>query len=211
MEVEAVKSRLFQVPLTPTDVKIYEPPPNQPLINPTNCGAVTGQLLGLVSSSSAEQMTAQQQGVFIDEWVTHLNVTAGGNVYRSEETTVDEIHNQLFEGNATMVLFLRPAGMGHYVVLANHKHKTYLLDPQVGETVPYEGIRNYLQTTGLTGEILVVKSMEPRTKEQHEDVFIDDLLSWQMSACKLGGKRKTQRRKHRKSRLRRKRNSKTRK
>ena len=210
MEVEERKSTLFQTQLSNRDIVYFRNPENQPAYNPLNCGAVSGQLLGIVSKTLAEKMTAGITGVYIQEWEDSLNKIAGKKIYHVEQTKLDEIYNDLFDGFGTLVLFTRAVGLGHYCVLASgNDHELYLLDAQTRQAYKgREAIEQYLQSQLLIGPTLVIRTI-PKTKNEHIDTFIDDFLSRNLAECRTGGKRKT--RKTRKLRSSRKRIRRTRK
>lgn len=213
MEVEERKSTLFQTQLSNKDILYFRNPENQPAYNPMNCGAVSGQLLGIVSKKLAEKMTARMEGVYIQDWENDLNTAAGRRIYSIQQTNLVDIYNDLFDGFGTLVLFTRVGGPGHYCVLAlGNDHELYLLDAQLRQV--YKGkaaIEQYLQTQGLVGPMLVIRTI-PKTKDEHINTFINDFLSRHFSECRIGGKRKTRKtRKPRKPRSTRKRIRRTRK
>jgi hypothetical protein len=207
MEVEERKSSLFQTRLSKRDTAYFRNPDNQPAYNPLNCAAVSAQLLGIIPKSLAERMTARFEGAYIQEWEDALNYMAGKRIYRIQEAKMVDIYNDLFDGFATLVLFTRVNGPGHYCVLASGPdHELYLLDAQMREVYQGRGeIEPYLQRQRLDGPALVIRTT-PKTKEEHVDTFINDVLSWQLSQCRLGGKKKRTTRK-RKMRSIRKRNT----
>ena len=206
MEVQENTSTVFQAQLRPTDVKFFENPESQPRYNPMNCGAVSGQLLGIVSKSVSEEMTKQRIGVALDEWVNELNKLAGSQIYRKEPASLQTIRNSLFPGFATLALFTRIDNIGHYAVIAVGKdNNLYILDPQIRKVFKNDEITQYIQEGNLDGPIYILRT-PPRTKSEHISAFIDDILAGHMSACHLGGKRKRSTRK-RKTRSLRKRNT----
>lgn len=208
MEEEPIKSRLFQAELTPTDVKIFESPSNQPRMNPKNCAAVSAQLLGIVSKGVSESITAQYNATHIGEWVKELNRLSGAEVYSYELQHIHELKHELFLGFATLVLVTRLNGPGHFVVIAQDSHHNlYIIDPQAKLVSKNEEIEAYLKQFTLTDIVYVIKT-PPRTKNEHISAYINDVLSARLSQCRIGGKRSTRKRN---TRLRRKRIRRTRK
>lgn len=206
MNVEENTSTLFQTQLRPEDVTFFENPANQPQYNPMNCGAVSGQLLGLVSKRSSEIMTAEKIGMGIQEWVDEFNKISDSPVYSHNLVTLRDIETSLFPGFATLVLFTRLDDLGHYCVVAkDSKNEIYILDPQSRIVVPSEKISEYFKEQSFTDLVYVIRT-PPRTKEEHLSAYIDEILSSQLSECRLGGKRKRSTRK-RKTRSLRKRNT----
>ena len=193
MEVDETKSSLFQALLSPRDVRYFKNPESQPQYNPMNCAAVSGQLLGMIPSSTSEKMTVGMMGVHFQEWLNELNKAAGQEIYRSEQSSLDKLYNELFVGFGTLVLFTRPNVGGHYcVVTLGEDNNLYLLDPQKRKVFKNEEIPKYLQEQQLTGPIYVIKSV-PRTKSPHISAFVEDILAGKLSACRVGGKRKPRR------------------
>lgn len=204
-------SNVFQVPLTPSDVAFFENPKNQPIENAINCGAVSGQLLGLYSKETAEGMTELNIGITLEWWVDELNRVSKGSIVTYTLRNVlgiGYIEDHLFTNYATLVFLTRTGAAGHTVVGVYDKdRKFYILDPQKRMVYAKSEIPAYFAEESITGITLILANVQlPR--EVFDDIYINTFLSDKLlTGCKLGGKRK----RTRKSRLRRKRKNKTRK
>ena len=189
-----MSSRLFQVKLNDRDMKVFRTPSAQPFINPVNCGAVTAQLLGLVTPETANQMTRDVEGAVADEWVLFLSRVLQTNIV-AEEYNRDEFEaffdHALFPGFATVVLLLPNDKDGHYVVVGKSQAGVLvILDPQ--SRIGYFNVDDVYSFT----TFVVFNRDFPRTSYQHETDYID-FLAEIFSKCKLNGgkrRRKTKRR-----------------
>ena len=206
MFTQDATSNLFQLQLNDRDTRMFTNPPAQPANDPVNCGAVTAQLLGLITPAVSEEMTARREGVFLANWVNTLN----GIIGHKELTAVREaitlnaltnIRNKLFPGFATFVLATRVDPItniettGHYFVMARADGILYLVDPQIRRTFagPDE-IAQYLIAEGLTGTLYSLELKTPLTKTEQRSFYIEHFLADNLSRCRTGGKRKNRRR-----------------
>lgn len=206
MFTEDATSNLFQLQLNDRDTRMFTNPPNQPANNPINCGAVTAQLLGLITPTVAEEMTARREGVMINGWVKTLNAMINPQKLTAviEGMTIDtltNLQNRLFPGFATFVLATRldPATnmetIGHYFVIARTETNIYLIDPQIRRTFTGpDQIVQYLLEEGLTGNLYSLHLQPPLTKSEHSSLYIEHFLADNLSRCRTGGKRKNRRR-----------------
>lgn len=128
-------SSLFQVRMNDADLRVFRSPLTQPSFNPKNCGAVTGQLLGLVTPNVSNQMTELSQGVFLEEWETYVSSVLDNPVKRIEQdiSKFESFFNaNLFPGFGTLVLTLSTISFGHYFVVAKSVDgRLVILDPQL--------------------------------------------------------------------------------
>lgn len=177
-------SNLFQVPISPADVAMFKNPPSQPPSYPMNCGAVSGQLLRIVSDAESELMTQRRIGTTWGEWINYINTKkpAGVIEYRTAivfnefETSRDSIRTiepLLFPGFATLVSVhrtTRPAG--HYFVLAKDAEgRTYILDPQIRHVVQSHQLQAYLELGKLDAHLITIKVNPPRTAHEFRTDF----------------------------------------
>lgn len=168
-----MSSFLFQVPLNERDLKIFRSPKSQPPFNPRNCGAVTGQLLGLVSPTTADQMTQLKQGVYPAEWVDYINNTIG-NTLDFKRYNIGAFQSffekNLFPGFGT-ILAIYPKGFqgGHWFVMAKTlDNRLIVLDPQ--RRMGYYDIPAYFSSGSFTPvEFLVFLRETQRTPKQYEN------------------------------------------
>ncbi len=128
-------SQLFQVPLGDRELQMFRSPAAQPAFNPRNCGAVSGQLLGLVTPEISNAMTQAEAGAYVDEWINHLSGILRKPLY-SPETPIDLFQNfftnNLFPGFATLVAAHPVIGSGHFFVVAKSSDgQIMILDPQI--------------------------------------------------------------------------------
>jgi hypothetical protein len=211
-------SPLFQLRMSDRDIRLFQSPSSQ-ASNPYNCGAVTGQLLGLVTPGTANEMTILQQGMFIKEWALYVSDSLQSPVTRHEESILRferfSTYN-LFPGFATLVLsFPDGNGMGHYFVVGKTQdNRIVILDPQSRKM--FTDTSTYFSSFSPPHtRFIALFRTRPRTAAQHENDAIN-FLARQLETCmvsspgddvqmKLGGRkrRKTKRRSVAKRTLRR--------
>lgn len=187
MEVEPITSRLFQKHITPNDTKFFENPSNQPELNPMNCAAVSGQLLGIVSKKTSEEMTGKVIGTTLDEWIVAMD-KLGSNKYSYKAVDFATIQRELFWGYATLGFFTRTDGTGHVAVIVRYTDgNIYILDPQVRDVYVNEDIASFKHRGRYTDTIFVIYSDKALTKEQYDNIFINDILSSLLHQCNVRG------------------------
>jgi len=200
MNVERTSVKLFQLPFTDRDIARFRTPIRQGFASgaPMNCGAVSGSLLGILTSEETERLTREgidAPSAYDTAWVTYLNnIVEQRDFYESRETTWNEIYDDLIENYGTIVLGTRGEDIGHYFVMRRtFTGDVEIVDPQT-RTV-YTGmpsIERYLAESGLTSNPIAFFSREPQTQTQINDLFADYFLSNALLKCKLGGQRKRQ-------------------
>lgn len=164
-------SSLFQVKLNDSDLRLFTSPESQPAFDPKNCGAVTGQLLGLVSSKVANEMTIFRQGVYPDEWINYISSTIGSKVtfkYQSISKLQSFFDKALFPGFGTILAIYPKEGSGHWFVMAKTiDNRLVALDPQVRQW--YTSIESYFKTgSWVPYKFGVFYRDRIRTQPQHE-------------------------------------------
>lgn len=196
-------SILFQVPLEKRDIRAFTNPLNQGR-NPMNCGAVSTQLLRIIPKALSEHLSVSNTPTSMNDWLAYMNIRSKNAAYyipdASPDAThaIDMIRENLFEGFATLVGVTRvlpsgQPGVGHFFVLASLRPGLfYLLDPQVQFSTNAAGISKYLHDLQLNGEVVVVLTSDPHTRQEFDSDYIDhflpDLLT---SECSIkGGKRR---------------------
>lgn len=206
MNLEQTYVTLFQLPLNDRDIARFRTPIRQGFASgaPMNCGAVSGSLLGILTSEETEHLT--QQGIeapsaYAEGWVAYLNrLVEKPGFYEVRQTGWTEIYNDLIQNHGTIVLGTRGEDIGHYfVVRRTSLGELEILDPQ--SKTMYTGmpsIEGYLAETGLTTEPLAFFSREPQTQQQINDLFVNYFLSNSLVKCRITGgqkKRQTRRKK----------------
>jgi hypothetical protein len=201
-------SQLYQVQLKKTDVEYFKNPQNQPSTNPMNCGAVTAQLLGIVTPLQSEAMTSLTLGTFTSDWEGAFSRfgmmdTRGKRVavtsYRMRNASqgIQTVERNLFRGFATPVLALRRTGVGHYFVVAKSKEdELYILDAQQRFVARgREVIGRYIHTNQLDGDFLVFQTDRELTPSDYISAYVSGPLAANLSYTISGGKkrRKTKR------------------
>lgn len=202
-------STLFQVPLTSHDVMGYKRIPSQPIFDPKNCGAASAKLLGLVTPMKADQMTQLGKGASIAGWLKFLNAGApDGIVYNhttvplTEHSLID-IASGLFAESGTVILTAAEGSLaGHYYVIVKRADLAVgVLDPQQGKCAfGFEETKEFIQRIhpgASAGTIGVFVVNQPRTMSQALSDYTDGILSRQVAAMHMGGRkaRRTKRRK----------------
>ena len=200
MNVERTEVTLFQLPLSDRDIARFRTPISQGFASgrPMNCGAVSGSLLGILTSEETEHLTRQGIQAFSAQdanWADYLNTIINRTgFYQSRETTWTQVYDNLFENYGTIVGGSREDDVGHYFVIRRTgAGEVEALDPQSRSV--YTGmslIEGYIADQGFTRQPVAFFSEEPQTLKQINDSFIDYFLANQFAKCKLGGQRKRQ-------------------
>lgn len=183
-----MSSSLFQVRLNDADLRVFRSPQAQPAFNPTNCGAVAGQLLGLVTPKIANEMTQLEQGVFLDEWKKYVSSVLGNpvtNLPQDISKFESFFNTNLFPGFGTLVLTTSPpTNIGHYFVVAKSLDKRLvILDPQIRRGFfRFSDFLKILTPSPDTFYVLVRDS--PRTTKQHENDYLA-FLSKALETCNI--------------------------
>jgi hypothetical protein len=145
---------LFQVPLARVDVWNASRIQSQKPVNPQNCGAASGLLLGLLTPAMAEYYSAWDNDApskWASYWKNHID--SDGNTYEFKTEKVDklkQLSDNMFAGCGTLLLFSRPeTSSGHWVVLAKYIDGTIsLLDLQTGVLIKtLDEMRAYISRT----------------------------------------------------------------
>lgn len=165
-----MSSSLFQVRLNDTDFKVFRSPQSQPPFNPRNCGAVTGQLLSLVTPKVANEMTMYKQGVQLSEWTAYVSSVLGDTVDVVElptESFLTFFNKNLLPGFGTIALVLPETRYGHYFVVAKSLDgRLVFLDPQIRKGFfSFDEYLTIFQYKIISFNALVRSS--PRTATQH--------------------------------------------
>ncbi len=114
----------------------------QPPLQPTNCGAATAWLLGLVSDREAAYMTRKHRGYSTPFWNAALDVRCPNYSHRLQvlpitREYVKSIGDGLRPGSATLVVsWPRQSRLGHWYVLGKRLEDNafILFDAQMGYT-----------------------------------------------------------------------------
>ncbi len=153
-----------------------------------NCGAVTGQLLGLVSPKTANEMTQLQQGSYLGEWVDYASKVIGSPLTIHTEPITEFTRfftYALFPGFGTLVLTLPVNdGVGHYFVVGkSNDNRIVILDPQTrrGNLQPDEYFSQFSPPHKL---FRVLFRDVPKTAKQHENDAIS-FLAPMMEKCNI--------------------------
>ena len=204
----AKKTALFQVPITPQDVKLFQNPPSQPHFDAKNCGLVSGQLLGLLGPKKSDIWTAQtlQSGTTIAEWSAYFNTygkPSADMAYRFLQAPIapeslNTVAENLFNNFAT-ILFLKGSArpMGHIFVLSKYNDEYYIIDPQIRQVFYGQtALIDYITRLNVVpGEMFIIEKNLPRTPEEHTDDYINGFMANLIGECALaGGRRKRTRR-----------------
>lgn len=180
-------SVLFQTPLGPSDLRIFRTPSAQPELNPKNCGAVTGQLLGLVTPGMSQEMTEKEEGVMIAEWIDFakavLHMKIGYKIHPLD-TFETVFQSQLFPGFGTLVLALgKGERFGHYFVVTKSKDgKLAIVDPQLRKGF-FNASEYFSLMQPTPSSFYVLLRDSPKTPAQHESDYIDGFLANNLKEC----------------------------
>jgi hypothetical protein len=157
-------------------LEYFQSPESQPQINPRNCGAVTGQLLGLVGSKIANEMTMLMQGTYPAEWTNYVSTALNDNVtlnYYQIEGIGHSLKHELFPGFGTMVGIAPDEGHGHWFVVGKRldNQALVILDPQIRKG--FLDFPSYFATGNFIPiKFAVFLRTSPKTEQQH---FLDGL------------------------------------
>jgi hypothetical protein len=184
---QIMTSRLFQVPLSMSELNTFRTPESQPPTNPRNCGAVSGLLLGLVTPKKANEMTELRQGVYIHQWATYVSAILEKTVTDSMKdisTFKTYFKKNLFDGFATLVLTIPKEGQfGHYFVVAKlDGDRLVILDPQI-RTGYYES-DNYPLPKPPLGKFSVLLRDTPQTPSVHTSDSVN-FLAAALESCTI--------------------------
>jgi hypothetical protein len=120
--------------------------------NPRNCGASALALAKIIPTDLAQLISQDTEISGINEMkmleiINNENVLEAkyGLIY-SDISNVQEIFNELKPGNGTVVLFIRPDGSGHIVILAKDDNNIeYVLEAQYLQVYAGEEIQPYIE------------------------------------------------------------------
>ena len=186
-----MSSSLFQVRITDRNLTGFVTPSSQPRIAPMNCAAVSGQLLGLISPGTADEMTRLGQGRPVEEWADHASKVIGSPVTIHTQPATEFTRFfafALFPGFATLMLSLPTQNsIGHYVVVGKRLDgNIVILDPQ--KRRGYVTVNEYFpRFSPPHTRFLVLFRDAPKTLQQHER----DALSFSapmMDQCKISSR-----------------------
>jgi hypothetical protein len=213
------RSALFQVPLSPCQVLQFKNPPSQDAIDPQNCAAVSAQLIGIISPSKSDELSAYrlnegmgdklaraQMMAYMSQWASHINRL----LRRSGPTTPDDMYNtftsdtissgftgindHLFDGFATIVLVSRQVDnnleSGHFMVVAKTGTELSVIDPQQRRVgTGIQSIEEYLSSLELNGMVETIQSKRLRSAEE----FRRDYNGFVKTIPAIGSRRKRRR------------------
>jgi hypothetical protein len=173
-------SQLFQVRLNDLDLKMFKSPETQPKFNPKNCGAVTGQLLGVVSQKASNEMTEKKLGLTTNEWTTYIQSVIGSPVqftYEYISKFVPTFQKSLLPGFGTFVVVLPEQGIGHaFVVAKDLSGRLLFLDPQIRKG--FYSINEYFSNRSLEPRrFAIIIHPNPKTAKEHDDIAIGFLAN----------------------------------
>ncbi len=136
----ATRSYLFQVPLQEADVRVYRRPAAQAAVAPQNCVAVTSQLLGLITPSLAEELSAAGAPPIGEPQIqAQINKHIGDDAKKYlavgqplTSAVIDTLRADLFPKCGTIVLSQSSSGKGHaFIVMRPGKEVAIrIVDPQ---------------------------------------------------------------------------------
>ncbi len=192
----AQPTRLFQLPLTESDVARFKNPDTQPKEGATNCAAVSAQLIGLITPGISSTVTEEKRGTWIMEWVGSMNQAAGFDAYSVMRSDIRTLFDSLFAGHATMVLAASSiTELGHYFVIARDNDGIpYILDPQAARDKGdaksvFEGdekIQAYMESGGFTLGVMAFKTKKPMSVSEHMSLYATSaLLALFVQSCSV--------------------------
>jgi hypothetical protein len=154
---------------------MFRSPEAQPAFNPKNCGAVTGQLLGLVTSKTANEMTKLGQGSYPEEWVNYISTTVGSPVKLKVypfSTLESFFQANLFPGFGTSIAMYPESGSGHWFIVAkSRENRLVILDPQTRKG--YFDVQSYVSTGGwVPTRFFVFLRNTPRSEKEHDADYL---------------------------------------
>jgi len=119
--------------------------------NPRNCGASALALAKIIPKDLAQLISRDTEISGINEMkmleiINKQNtLEAKYGLIHSDISNVQEIFNELELGNGTVVLFIRPDGSGHIVILAKDANNIkYVLEAQYLQTYTESSISQYI-------------------------------------------------------------------
>ena len=119
--------------------------------NPRNCGASALALAKIIPKDLAQLISQDTEISGINEMkmleiINKQNtLEAKYGLIHSDISNVQEIFNELEPGNGTVVLFIRPDGSGHIVILAKDANNIeYVLEAQYLQTYTESSISQYI-------------------------------------------------------------------
>lgn len=161
-----------------SDLRVFRSPESQPKFNPTNCGAVAGQLLGLVTPKTADEMTQLKQGGILSDWISYISKTLEQPVtYFQEDITSFQsfFMKYLFPGFATIVVTVPIENYGHsFIVAKSADNRLVILDPQL-RTGYFDISQYFTKVLPSHRRFLVFIRDTPRTAKQHETDYMSFL------------------------------------
>jgi hypothetical protein len=178
-------SELFQIKLKDSDLTYFQTPASQPAINPKNCGAVTGQLLGLVNPKTANEMTILGQGVYPEEWRKYMQNILHEPIslhYYQISDIQRTFQRALFPGFGTIVGIYPESGSGHWFVIAKRLDNSELviLDPQIRRG--FQSFQEYFNVgSWKPSKFGIFLRSSPKSETQH----YQDGLSIALKQCAL--------------------------
>ena len=209
-EPKLTASDLFQLPFDERDVACYRRPGSQPKKEPMNCGAVSGNLLRLLTMKESEELTkkgAKAPSAYVENWPVFLkNTLQSGDVdFKTENVSdIPAISRFLFSGHATIV-FGRRSGSGHVFVLRRiDENHVEILDPQSLER--FDAMEEYIRKEQFFSYIAIFFT-KPLTPSQISNIHLEGVLSKNIASLSLngrkgGGRGKTKGRKMRRNKTR---------
>ncbi len=181
-----MSSSLLQIRMTNYQLRGFTSPISQPIVNPLNCGAVTGQLLKLVTPTVANNMTILGLGKFVQEWIDHTT----GLLPQPTHATDFDIRafkalftKMLFPGFGTFVGTYSPLTKeGHFFVVGKFLNgQLVVLDPQLRKG--YLNIENYFQENRPLDTHFIVIETKTKNSRTYYDKFSKYLLENVQGAC----------------------------
>ena len=219
------RSSLFQVPLSRCQVLQFKNPPSQDIQDPQNCAAVSAQLIGIISPTKSNELSAyrfnqglgdsvtrSQMMAYMTQWTSHINrllrrssSTSPEDMYstlRSNDipSVLNGINDNLFDGFATIVLISRQVDnktvSGHFMVVAKTGTELSVIDPQRRRVdTGAQSINTYLEEIGLNGMAETIQSVRRRSAEE----FRRDYAGFVKTIPAIGSKRNRRRTRRRKA------------
>jgi hypothetical protein len=150
----------------------FTTPITQDKTNPQNCGAVTGQLLKLITPAMANHLSWLNTRSRPEEWEDHTTRLFGETTYFESKTftpdTFAGLFTHLFPGFGTFVVTYDDK-TGHAFAVGRFLDGTLvILDPQIRKG--YFNIRNYFQEVRPNDTFIAVI----RTERTHPKSYYDD-------------------------------------
>jgi len=164
--------------------------------NPRNCGASALALAKIIPTDLAQLISQDTEisGINEIEMLGIINkehaLEAKYGLIYSHINKVQEIFKELEPGNGTIVLFIRPNGTGHIVILSKDTdNKIYILEAQYLQTYTESHISQYIhngsynsffvfcKTTEVNKRIFytIFQSILGKRKLDKSELYLDDL------------------------------------